>query len=163
MKQTLYFLMALVVLSCSKDSDEPETLREYMESNSFFVQRNGIIEEGVNGILTTHLITFDFNLPEVFKVLKTYQYNTETYKLEDGCYFDGGSYGNGEWSDLDFGITSIQVTFNGDILQKFYIEKRENGSLILRSVYDYKTIIAFAALTNEKAWMDEYGLNYCLD
>jgi len=173
MKQTLYFLMALVVLSCSKDSDgssEPETLREYMESNSFFVQRIGVIEEGripaenVFGVITTtHLITFDFSLPDAIRTLKTYQYNTETYKIEDGCYLDGGTYSIGEWNELEFGITQIKVTLDNDILRELIIEKKENGDLRVRNFLDFQNPTLLATIMSEKNWMNEYGLNYCLD
>lgn len=164
--------MALVVLSCSKDSDgssEPETLREYMESNSFFVQRIGVIEDGripaedVKGLLSTHLITFDFSLPDAIRTLKTFQYNLENYDGVDGCYFDGGSYSLGEWSELDFGITRVKVSFGVYNSLKFIIEKDEDGNLVVGYDYDGKIQGGFAFLTNERAWMDEYGLNYCLD
>lgn len=135
-----------------------------MENNLFFVQRTESIGEGVNGVTTTHLITFNFSSPYVIKVLKTYIFNIDTYKIEDGCYFDGGShFFMGEWSDLEFSETQITATFNGDILQRYFIEKGDKGGLIIRSIYDYRTPIGFAALTKEKEWMDEYGLNYCLD
>lgn len=161
-----------MILSCSKDSDEssePETLREYMESNSFFVQRIDVIEEGripaedVKGLIATYLITFDFSLPDAIKTLKTFQYNLENYDGVDGCYFDGGTYSLGEWNELEFGITEIKVTLDNDILRQLIIEKTERGDLRVRNILDFQNPTVLAGLMSEKEWMDEYGLIYCLD
>ena len=104
MRQFLFVLIALVTLSCSKDSEveyQPKTLREYMESTYFIAERYAVVEDVY---YATRRILLKVDFEDNCFVKQIAEYETEVYS----CFIDGQSLC--EWSKDDEYISDFTGT-----------------------------------------------------